>query len=71
MSQWSNMLFALGALLILLSQVLPALSYLGLGQLPGDIIYTAPQTGLKIVFPWVTCAVISIVINCAIYWFNR
>jgi hypothetical protein len=47
----------------------PILSRIGLGRLPGDIMFQ--RGGNTLYFPLVTCIIISIVLSALFWLFNR
>jgi Protein of unknown function (DUF2905) len=65
-------LIGLGLLILVVGIMWPLLSRIGLGRLPGDIMFQ--RGGTTSYFPLVTCIVISIVLS-ALFWlfslFNR
>jgi hypothetical protein len=64
-----RLLIGLGLVILVTGIAWPILSRIGLGRLPGDIMFHGG--GATFYFPLVTCIIISIVIS-ALYWlFNR
>jgi hypothetical protein len=62
-------LIGLGLVILIVGIAWPLLSRIGLGRLPGDIVFERGSTGFY--FPIVTCIIISIALS-AIFWlFNR
>ncbi len=62
-------LIGLGLLILLIGIMWPLLSRLGLGRLPGDIMFQ--RGGATFYFPLVTCLIISIVLSALFSLFNR
>ena len=58
MQKW---LIILGIIILLIGLIYPYLKKLGLGQLPGDIIFKSENS--TFFFPIVTCIIISIVLT--------
>ncbi|NHK26529.1 DUF2905 domain-containing protein [Parvularcula flava] len=64
-----KLLIIAGIALVLAGFLWPWLSRLGLGRLPGDIIFRGETT--QIYFPIVTCLILSAVLSLAFWLFNR
>jgi len=62
-------LIGLGVVILLIGLVWPILSRIGLGRLPGDIMYQ--RDGITFYFPLVTSIIISIVLTALLWLFNR
>jgi hypothetical protein len=58
-------LIGLGAVILIVGITWPILSRIGLGRLPGDIMFQ--RGGFTFYFPLVTCILISIVLS-ALFW---
>ena len=56
-----KILIILGIIILALGLLYPYLKKLGLGQLPGDIIYKSDNS--TFFFPIVTCIIISVVLT--------
>jgi len=56
-----RLFFLLGTAFLVAALCWPWLSRLGLGRLPGDLVYERP--GLKVYFPWVTMLIVSAVVS--------
>ncbi|MGA2475612.1 MAG: DUF2905 domain-containing protein [Terriglobia bacterium] len=68
-SQLGKFLVVAGVLLVAFGLLLMAgakFSFLGLGRLPGDIVYKGKN--VKFYFPVVTCLVLSVVLT-LVFWF--
>lgn len=64
-----NVLLTLGILLIVVGLLWPILSKVGLGRLPGDIVYE--RENVRIYFPIVTCLLVSLVLSLFLWFFRR
>jgi hypothetical protein len=64
-----RLLIGLGLLLLAAGIAWPALSRIGLGRLPGDIVFHRGSTTFY--FPLVTCIIISVVLSALFWLFNR
>ncbi len=68
-----KMLISIAALLFVAGLVLVALDRLGLGRLPGDLVWR--RGGARVYFPIVTGLVLSVVLtvilNLALWWWRR
>ena len=64
-----KLLIVLGLTLVLVGALWPWLSKLGLGRLPGDIIWERGNT--RVYFPIVTSLVLSVVLSVVFYLFSR
>jgi hypothetical protein len=62
-------LIGLGLLILVVGIMWPILSRIGLGRLPGDIMFQ--RDGATFYFPIVTCIIISIVVSALLWLFNR
>ena len=71
MMHWSTIMLYTGIVLVVLSQVLPLLVSLGIGQLPGDIIWQSKDHQSTFYFPWVSCLVVSIILSLLGQWFSK
>jgi hypothetical protein len=60
-----RLLIGLGLVILAAGVLWPILSRIGLGQLPGDIMFQ--RGGATFYFPLVTCIIISIVLS-ALFW---
>jgi uncharacterized membrane protein len=66
--QMGRLLIVIGIVLVVLGLIVMAgskFSFLGLGRLPGDIIYKGKNT--QIYFPIVTCLIVSVALT-AVLW---
>jgi hypothetical protein len=64
-----RLLIGLGLLILAVGLIWPILSRMGLGRLPGDIMFQ--RDGTTFYFPLVTCVIISIVLSVLFWLFNR
>jgi hypothetical protein len=64
-----RLLIGLGLVILLAGIAWPILSRIGLGRLPGDIMFQ--RGGATFYFPLVTCIIISIVVSALFWLFNR
>ncbi len=62
-------LIGLGLVILVAGLLWPILSRIGLGRLPGDILFQ--RGGATFYFPLVTSIVISIVLTVLLWLFNR
>jgi Protein of unknown function (DUF2905) len=62
-------LIGLGLVIIAVGVLWPVLSRIGIGRLPGDIMFQ--RGGATFYFPLATSIIISIVISVLIWLFNR
>jgi len=62
-------LIGLGVVILVAGIMWPILSRLGLGRLPGDIMFQ--RGGATFYFPLVTCILISVVISALFWLLNR
>jgi hypothetical protein len=60
-----RLLIGLGLVILVAGITWPILSRIGLGRLPGDIVFQ--RGGVTFYFPVVTCILISIVLS-ALFW---
>ena len=59
----------LGLVILVAGIMWPIFSRIGLGRLPGDIVFQ--RGGATFYFPVVTCLIISIVLSALFWLFNR
>jgi Protein of unknown function (DUF2905) len=64
-----RVLIGLGLLLLVAGIAWPVLTRIGLGRLPGDIVYH--RGGTTLYFPLVTCIIISVALSALLWLFNR
>ncbi|GGC96063.1 DUF2905 domain-containing protein [Aquisalinus flavus] len=64
-----KLLIIAGIVLVLAGLLWPWLSRLGLGRLPGDIVFRGENT--QVYFPIVTCLILSALLSFAFWLFNR
>jgi hypothetical protein len=64
-----DVLIGLGLLILITGVMWPVLSRIGLGRLPGDIVFQ--RGGATFYFPLVTCLIVSIVISALFWLFNQ
>jgi ribose/xylose/arabinose/galactoside ABC-type transport system permease subunit len=62
-------LIALGLLILVAGIMWPILSRLGLGRLPGDMMFRHGDATFY--FPLVTCILVSVVLSVVFWLFNR
>ena len=62
-------LIGLGLVIVITGVMWPLLSRIGLGRLPGDIVFQ--RGGVTFYFPLVTCIIISIALSVLFWLFNR
>ncbi len=65
----SRFLIILGLVILALGLLWPALTRLGLGRLPGDIVIQ--RGNVTFYFPLVTCLLVSILLSLVFWLFNR
>ncbi len=65
----ARLLIAIGVVLILAGLLWPALTRLGIGRLPGDIVIRSG--GFSFYFPIVTCIIVSVVVSLLLWLLNR
>lgn len=65
----ARFLIILGLILLVAGLLWPYLSRLGLGQLPGDIVFTRGNTTFYV--PIVTSLILSIVLSALLWLFGR
>ncbi len=63
-----KILIFLGIIILVIGLLYPYVKKLGLGQLPGDIIYKSENS--TFLFPIVTCIIISIVLTIIFHLFK-
>lgn len=64
-----RLLIGLGVLLLIVGISRPLLTRIGIGRLPGDIMFQ--RGGATFYFPLVTCIIISVVLSALFWLFNR
>jgi Protein of unknown function (DUF2905) len=64
-----RLLIAIGLVLVLAGIAWPLLSRIGLGRLPGDIMFQRGSTSFY--FPLATCIIISVVLSALMWLLNR
>jgi Protein of unknown function (DUF2905) len=64
-----RLLIGLGVVFLAVGVAWPIISRIGLGRLPGDIMFQ--RGGTTFYFPLVTCIIISIVLSALLWLFNR
>jgi Protein of unknown function (DUF2905) len=64
-----RLLIGLGVLLLIAGIAWPLLARIGVGRLPGDIMFQ--RGGTTFYFPLVTCIIISVVLSALVWLFNR
>lgn len=64
-----RLLIGIGLLILAAGLAWPLLTRLGLGRLPGDILFQ--RGGTTFYFPLVTCIVVSIVLSAVLWLLNR
>jgi hypothetical protein len=64
-----RLLVGLGLVILVIGIMWPFLSRIGLGRLPGDIVFQ--RDGATLYFPLVTCLIISVVMSALFWLFNR
>jgi hypothetical protein len=64
-----RLLIGIGLALVLAGIAWPLLARIGLGRLPGDIMFQRGSTSFY--FPLVTCIIVSIVLSALMWLFNR
>jgi hypothetical protein len=64
-----RLLIGLGILLLIAGIAWPLLARIGVGRLPGDIVFQ--RGGTTFYFPLVTCIIISVVLSALVWLFNR
>jgi hypothetical protein len=62
-----RLLIGLGLVTLVIGVMWPLLSRIGLGRLPGDIMF---ERGGTFYFPLVTCIIISVVLS-ALFWLTK
>jgi hypothetical protein len=62
-------LIGLGLVILAVGIVWPILSRIGLGRLPGDIMYE--RGGTTFYFPLATCIIVSVILSVLLWLFNR
>jgi len=68
-SPLARLLLTLGLLLVAVGLLLPWLSRLPLGRLPGDIVIR--REGFHLYAPIATCAVVSVVLSLLVWLLHR
>jgi hypothetical protein len=64
-----RLLIGLGLVILAVGIMWPILSRIGLGRLPGDIMFQ--RGGTTFYFPVITCLIISILLSALFWLFNR
>jgi hypothetical protein len=62
-------LILLGLVILITGIMWPLLSRIGLGRLPGDIVFQ--RGGATFYFPLVTCIIVSIILSVVFWLINR
>jgi hypothetical protein len=62
-------LIGLGLVIMVIAVMWPIFSRIGLGRLPGDIMFQ--RDGTTFYFPLVTCIIISIILSALFWLFSR
>jgi hypothetical protein len=62
-------LIGLGLVIMVIAVMWPIFSRIGLGRLPGDIMFQ--RGGTTFYFPLVTCIIISIILSALFWLFSR
>jgi hypothetical protein len=62
-------LIELGLVILVIGVMWPIFSRIGLGRLPGDIMFQ--RGGATFYFPLVNCIIISIILSALFWLFNR
>ena len=62
-------LIGLGLVILAVGIVWPILSRIGLGRLPGDIMYE--RNGTTFYFPLATCIIVSVILSMLFWLFNQ
>jgi hypothetical protein len=65
----SRFLIVLGLLIVAIGVLWPFLARLGLGRLPGDIVFE--RGSFSFYFPLATCIIVSVLLSVAFWLFNR
>ena len=65
----SRLLIILGIVLIVLGLAWPLIQKLGLGRLPGDIVYE--KDNVRFYFPIVTSIIISLILTLLLWFFKK
>jgi hypothetical protein len=65
----SRFLIVLGLVVLAIGVLWPALTRLGLGRLPGDIVIQ--RGNFSFYFPLVTCIIVSVLLSAVFWLFNR
>jgi hypothetical protein len=65
----SRFLIVLGLVILAIGVLWPALTRLGLGRLPGDIV--VQRGNFSFYFPLVTCIIVSVLLSAVFWLFNR
>jgi hypothetical protein len=64
-----RLLIGLGVLLLIVGIAWPLLFRIGIGRLPGDIMFQ--RGGATFYFPLATCIIVSVVLSAVLWLFNR
>lgn len=65
----SKAFISLGVILVIVGVLWPWIARLGLGRLPGDIIFE--RDGVRFYFPIVSCILVSVVVSAVLWFFRR
>jgi DUF2905 family protein len=65
----SRFLIVLGLLIVAIGVLWPFLARLGLGRLPGDIVFE--RGSFSFYFPLATCIIVSVLLSVVFWLFNR
>jgi multisubunit Na+/H+ antiporter MnhG subunit len=65
----SRFLIVLGLLIVAIGVLWPFLARLGLGRLPGDIVFQ--RGSFSFYFPLATCIIVSVLLSVVFWLFNR
>jgi len=64
-----RLLIGLGLIILISGIAWPIMARIGLGRLPGDIVYQ--RGGTTFYFPLVTCIIFSVILSVVLWLFNR
>jgi hypothetical protein len=64
-----RLLIGLGLIILISGVAWPIMARIGLGRLPGDIVYQ--RGGTTFYFPLVTCIIFSVILSVVLWLFNR
>lgn len=65
----SRLLIIIGIVLVILGLAWPLIQKLGLGRLPGDIVYE--KDNVRFYFPIVTSIIISLILTLILWFFRK